>query len=445
MFDTPFDRPFDHEYTAALDHEDEVDYLVPYDDAVPAAQPETVPAAPRSGRGRLYAGLAALLVLVAAWFWLPHGGPAASAMPVPVVTTAQPLARPITEWDEFVGRFAPSRSVEVRPQVSGQIVGVHFTDGQYVRAGQPLFTIDARPYRAAMAQAQAEVARAASALALSRSNLSRAQRLIAEDAVAPTEIDRLRAEVRSNEAALAAARAATASRGLDVEFTTVRAPISGRISDRKVDAGNLVSGGGGATATLLTTINAVDPVYFEFSGSEALLLKTKRDGLSPQAPVEIRLQDETDYRWKGHLDFTDNGLDAASGTIRARAVVTNADGFLTPGLFGRMRLAAGAPRNALLVPDSAVTTDQTRKLLMVVAPDGTVQPRPVELGPLVGGLRVIEKGIGPADRVVIQGVQMAIPGSKVRPQPGRIAPVTPSGTAAEAPQLTRSAAASFAN
>ena len=249
--------------------------------------------------------------------------------------------------------------------------------------------------------------------------------------------------MRNNAAALAAARAATAARGLDVEFTTVRAPISGRISDRRVDAGNLVSGGGGASATLLTTINAVDPVYFEFSGSEALLLKTKRDGLPAKAPVEIRLQDESDYRWKGHLDFTDNGLDAGSGTIRARAVVTNGDGFLTPGLFGRMRLAAGAPRNALLVPDSAVTTDQTRKLLMVVGKDGTVEPRPVELGPLVGGLRVIEKGIGPADRVVIQGVQMAMPGTRVQVKPGRILAAEQPETA-PAPQLSRSNAATFA-
>lgn len=443
MFDTPFDRPFDHATTATLDADDD-DRYVPLHDGGPLSPAEAEQIAPPGKQKRALIGLVAVLALVAAWWWLPGSAPAAAA-PTPVVTTSQPLARQITEWDEFVGRFAPSRSVEVRPQVSGQIVGVHFTDGQFVRAGAPLFTIDARPYRAAMAQAQADTARAASALALSRANLSRAQRLVAEDAVAATEIDRLRAEVRSNDAALAAARAATAARRLDVEFATVRAPISGRVSDRRVDAGNLVSGGGGASATLLTKINAVDPVYFEFAGSEALLLKTKRAGLSPTAPVEIRLQDESDYRWKGHLDFTDNGLDAASGTIRARAVVLNGDGFLTPGLFGRMRLAAAGARNALLVPDSAVVTDQTRKLVMTVAKDGTVVPHPVELGPIVGGLRVIEKGIGPADRIVIQGVQMALPGSKVRPQPGRIAAQAPATATAAAPQLTRAATATFAN
>ena len=214
--------------------------------------------------------------------------------------------------------FEASRRVEVRPQVSGQITAIHFTDGQFVRQGAPLFTIDARTYRASLAQAQAQVAQATTALALSRDNLARAQRLVEDDAVAANEIDRLKAEVCNNEAGLAAARALVSARALDVGFTTVRAPISGRISDRRVDAGNLVSGSGGSQATLLTTINAVDPVYFEFTGSEALFLKAQREGLDKGTPVEIRLQDETEYTWHGKLDFTDNGLDDESGTIRAR-------------------------------------------------------------------------------------------------------------------------------
>jgi len=227
----------------------------------------------------------------------------------------------------------------------------------------------------------------------------------------------------------------------------VRAPISGRISDRRIDAGNLVSGGGGTAATLLTTINAVDPVYFEFAGSEALYLKAQREGLAKGTQVDIRLADEPDYRWHGRLDFTDNGLDPASGTIRARAVVANAEGVLAPGLFGRMRLATGGTRAALLVPDTAITTDQTRKQVLVVSRDGTVAARTVELGPQVGGLRVIEKGLRPSDRVVIKGVQMAMPGQKVNAQLGRIAVQSPAGSSSAAPPsaVSRAASATLAN
>jgi membrane fusion protein, multidrug efflux system len=233
--------------------------------------------------------------------------------------------------------------------------------------------------------------------------------------------------VNAANAALAAAQARVRSRSLDVEFTTVRAPISGRISDRRVDPGNLVAAGDGPAATLLTTIVATDPLYFTFDGSEGLFLKSKREGLDRGAQVQIRLQDETDYRWNGTLDFTDNGLDPRSGTIRARAVVHNPGNFLTPGMFGNMRLASGGKVNALLVPDSAVVTDQTRKLLLTVDAKGTVAAKPVELGPLVDGLRVVRKGLAPTDRVIIQGVQSAMPGSKVKPQPGRIA--APAATA----------------
>ncbi|RIV81161.1 efflux RND transporter periplasmic adaptor subunit [Aurantiacibacter xanthus] len=380
-----------------------------------------------------------------AW-WLLDSAPATqAAVAPPAVTVALPLQKEVTEWDEFVGRFEASRSVEVRPQVSGQITRIHFTDGQFVQQGAPLFTIDSRPYRAALAEAQAEVARADSALALARDNLARAQRLVSDDAIAPTEIDRLQAEVRNNAAMLAAAQARVSSRSLDVGFTTVRAPISGRISDRRIDAGNLVSGGGGSAATLLTTINAVDPVYFEFTGSEALFLKARREGLDEGTPVEIRLQDEADYRWHGTLDFTDNGLDSQSGTIRARAVVRNGEGFLAPGLFGRMRLATGARHEALLVPDTAIATDQTRKLLMVVEKDGTVAARAVELGPLVGQLRVISGGLKPSDRVIIEGLQMAMPGQQVSVQTGRIAPPAAADDAArEGPSLPPAASASLA-
>ena len=293
MFDTPFDRYHDEAAAERREQEqfDEREQDGGYDPA------EVTARQPKSRLMRVWIGVLIVLAAITAWWVLGGGAPAPAAAPLPVVTVATPLQKEITEWDEFVGRFEASRRVEVRPQVSGQITAIHFTDGQFVRQGAPLFTIDARTYRASLAQAQAQVAQATTALALSRDNLARAQRLVEDDAVAANEIDRLKAEVRNNEAGLAAARALVSARALDVGFTTVRAPISGRISDRRVDAGNLVSGSGGSQATLLTTINAVDPVYFEFTGSEALFLKAQREGLDKGTPVEIRLQDETEYTW----------------------------------------------------------------------------------------------------------------------------------------------------
>jgi multidrug efflux system membrane fusion protein len=393
-------------------------------------------------RSRRLARTGLILLVIAgaaiAWLLLRGASAPAAAPPLAVVTVATPLQREITEWDEYIGRFEASRSVELRPRVSGQVTAVHFRDGQFVLQGQPLFTIDPRPYQAALAEAQAGVATARSDLALARSDLDRALRLVADDAIAQSEVDALRARVAAAGASLAAAQARVRSRSLDVEFTTVRAPISGRVSDRRVDPGNLVAAGDGPAATLLTTIVATDPLHFTFDGSEGLFLKSKREGLSRGADVQIRLQDEADFTWRGTLDFTDNALDANSGTIRARAVVRNPDNFLTPGMFGNMRLASGGTERALLVPDTAVQTDQTRKLLLVVGRDGTVAAKEVALGPVIdGGLRVVRGGLEPTDRVVIEGTQMAFPGSKVTARRGRVEPpraaATPEPATAAAP------------
>jgi RND family efflux transporter MFP subunit len=371
--------------------------------------------------------LGALVVALAgALLWaFSRSAPVAAAPPPPVVTVATPLVRQIAEWDDYSGRFEASKSVEVRPRVSGGIVAVHFTDGAMVRKGQLLFTIDQRPYVAALAEARAAVASARSDLSLAQADYGRATRLLEVDAVSRSDVDRVRARVQAAQAAVAAASARVQSRALDVGFTQVRAPIAGRISDRRIDAGNLVQGGGsGAEGTLLTTINAIDPIYFAFDASEALFLKARRaseSGTEPSA-VQIRLQDEADYRWHGRLDFTDNGLDTRSGTIRLRAVVTDPTHFLTPGMFGNMRLSTSAPAPALLVPDSAVQTDQARKIVLVVGKDGTVAPRPVTVGPLIDGLRVVRTGLTPSDRVVIAGTQMAMPGTKVDARAGKIAP-----------------------
>ena len=356
---------------------------------------------------------------------------AAMAAPPPAaVTVASPLVRQINEWDDYVGRFAPSRTVDIRPRVAGEVTGIHFRDGEIVSKGQLLFTIDSRPFAAALAEAHANVASAKSALSLARTDLGRAQRLVADEAVSAGEVDALRGRLEAAQAALAAAQARERARALDVGFTQVRAPIGGRISDRRVDAGNQVAGGEGTGGTVLTTINALDPIYFTFDGSEALYLKTQRarhPGAAPAA-VEIQLQDETEHRWKGKLDFTDNGLDQRSGTIRGRAVLANPGYFLTPGMFGNMRLASAGTRQALLVPDDAVQTDQARKVLLTIDAKNVVSQKPVELGPVVDGLRIVRSGIGPNDRIIIQGTQMAMPGATVAPKVGRI--LVASGTTA---------------
>ena len=374
------------------------------------------------------------LALIGGVTWKLLDRPEAQAAATPLVTVgiSAPLTRAVTQWDEYVGRFAPSQTVEIRPRVSGSVTAIHFRDGDYVKAGQLLFTIDQRPFLAALAEAKASTASARSALLLAQNDYSRVQRLTGDEAVSASEVDSLRSRLQAAQAALAGAQARERQRALDVEFTQVRAPISGRVSDRRVDIGNLVSAGEGTGATLLTTVNKLDPIYFNFDASEALYLKSQRDKGAGGA-VEVRLQDEADYRHKGRLDFTDNGLDPRSGTIRVRAVFDNADMFLTPGMFGNMRLANGGKVNALLVPDEAIQSDQARKTVLVVGRDDSVAAKPVELGPVVDGLRIIRSGLTPGDRVIVSNIQAAMPGAKVATRPAVItaspAPVAPTDSA----------------
>ena len=371
---------------------------------------------------RAQLGIVALLLLATAGagsYLAADDAQAVAPPPPPDVTVSQPLQRAITEWDDYTGRFEASQAVDIRPRVSGQLVAVHYRDGDIVRKGQLLFTIDQRPFQAALAEARARAAAAETQLALARSEYARAARLVDDDAISREEVDALRAAAKSAEASVAAAQAAVRSRQLDLDFTQIRAPATGRISDRRVDVGNLV----GANDTLLTTLLALDPIYFRFDGSEALYLKGLRErGAGAAQQVEIRLQDEADYNWRGKVDFTDNAIDPGSGTMRGRAVIANPDYFLAPGMFGNMRLTSGGSVDALLVPDAAVRTDQARKVVFVVAADGTVAARPVVPGPMVGGLRSIREGLKPDDRVVIRGVQFAMPGARVNARPGRIDP-----------------------
>ena len=388
----------------------------------------------------------ALVLLGLAYFFLGGRSNQAAAMPAAEVAVAVPLQRNIVEYDEFTGRFEPSRSVEIRPRVSGALAGIHFRDGDTVRQGQLLFTIDPRPVAAALAEAQARAAAARTAAALARAELARALRLLPDEAVSREEVDNLRATARSAEANIAAADAVVRQRALDFEFTRVTAPISGKISYRRVDPGSLVTGGNTGAATLLTTINAVDPIYFTFDVSEGLLLKNERDRAAargtPQT-VDIRLQDEADYRWHGQVDFTDNGIDPNSGTIRVRAVVANAAGFLKPGMFGSMRLSSGRPVTALLVPDSAVLTDQAGKSVWVMGKNGPA-PRPVTVGPVIDGLRIIKAGLQPGEKVVIRGFQRMMPGAPVQAKLTKITP-EPSPTANPAATPAPSSSARFAS
>jgi RND family efflux transporter MFP subunit len=362
-----------------------------------------------------------LLVLFSAALLSACSGAAqenAAAPPAMAVTVATPIRQEIVDWDDFVGRFEAIQSVDVKPRATGYLKAVHFRDGQYVRAGQLLFTIDARQAQAALAQAQAQLTRAQATLANARTELARSRNLAAEQAASTEEVEQRLAGVRTGEADVAAARAAIRAQQLSVGFTRVTAPISGQVSERRVDAGNSVT----ADQTVLTTIVSTNPLHFAFDGSEALLLKYQREGGGGRgSPVRIRLQDEADYLHSGTLDFLDTVVNAGAGTVRARAVVPNASGFLKPGMFGHMQLSASRPYSALLVPDTAIVTDAARRVVYAVARNGTVAARPVQLGPLIGNLRAIRGGLGANERIIIAGVQRARPGQKVSPRAGRIA------------------------
>ena len=342
--------------------------------------------------------------------------------PVMPVTVATPIIQNVVDWDDFVGRFEAPQSVEVKPRATGYLQAVHFREGQFVRAGQLLFSIDPRPTQAALAQTQAQLARAQATLANARTELARSRSLAEQQAASREEVEQRQAAVRTAEADVAAARAAIRAQQLNVGFTRVTAPISGVVSERLVDAGNSVT----ADQTVLTRIVSTNPLHFSFEGSEALLLKYQRQNAGNRAgtQVRIRLQDETNYVHAGRLDFVDPIINTSAGTVRARAVVPNPSGFLKPGMFGHMRLAASQPYPAMMVPDAAIVTDAARRVVYVVDRSGTVLSRPVELGPLNGNLRVIRSGISPQDRVIINGLQRARPGQKVKPQAGRIPVVT---------------------
>ena len=349
--------------------------------------------------------------------------PPVQAAALPQVTAAEPLVRTITDWDEFVGRFEPAERVEVRPRVSGYLIEVHFDEGQQVEQGQLLFTIDPRPFEARRDEARGRAAAAGARVENARTELERARGLVDIGAVSTEELEALEAALRTAEAELTAARAAVRAAELDVEFTKVVAPIAGRVSYRRVDRGNAVR----ADETVLTTIVSIDPIHFVFQGSEALYLKYKRAQIEGQRIARIRLQDERDYHWVGELDFLDNSIDTGSGTIRGRAVVPNADAFLTPGMFGHMLLQASGQYSGVLLPDSAIATRGADRIVYVVDAEGIVSARTIQLGGLHEGLRVIRAGVGAGDRVVVDGQQRVRPGQSVDVVAARLEAPGPDG------------------
>lgn len=345
-----------------------------------------------------------------------------AAPPPPTVTVAQPVVRRITEWDEYTGRFVAKQRVEVRARVSGYLDSVHFTEGQLVESGQLLFVIDQRPFVAQVERARADVARAQTQYKLAQLEFERGQRLEKSRAMSRETLEERRAERDSAQAQVEAAQAVLRTAELDLGFTEVRAPMGGRVSDIRVDVGNVISGGS-ADSTLLTTIVSLDPIELEIEASESEFMRytrldsegRRKSSRDVQNPVEARLIDEEGWPHKGRMTFVDNELDPVTGTMLGRATFPNPDHVLLPGMFARARLYGEGEHEAVLIPDEAIVADQATKLVMVVKPDNVVEARPVLLGGLYEGLRVVREGLSAADRIVVNGIQRARPGQPVTP------------------------------
>ncbi|MBP7339580.1 MAG: efflux RND transporter periplasmic adaptor subunit [Niveispirillum sp.] len=346
------------------------------------------------------------------------GGPPAA----PQVVVSQPLKKNVQEWDEYTGRFAALEEVEIRARVSGYLTAVNFKDGQIVFKGDPLFTIDPRPYQAAVDIARAGVAQAQASVQLAQRELDRARDLRQTQAVSQSVLDSRAQQLQNAQAQLLGAQAQVRAAELDLEFTAVKAPVTGRVSNHRVSIGNLVSGGS-AQSTLLTTIVSLDPIQFYFDADQASYLRYVRQSRNGERvssrdnpnPVILALPDEQGFVHKGHIDFVDNQIDDGTGTIRVRALFDNADMVLTPGMFARLRLVGRPNYDGLLLPDAAIGTDQNRRFVYVLDKDNKATYRGVTTGPLIDGLRVIRDGLMETDKVVVAGLQRVKPGAPVTP------------------------------
>ncbi|WP_129641620.1 efflux RND transporter periplasmic adaptor subunit [Peristeroidobacter agariperforans] len=346
-----------------------------------------------------------------------------AAAPLPQVSVAAALERDVQEWDEFTGRLEAVESVEIRPRVTGYIESVNFTEGSIVKKGDLLFVIDPRPYRADLSKAEAELARAIARAELSNTDVERSEKLLGVKAVSREEYDQRLNAQRESQANVEAARAAVTAAKLNLEFTRVTAPITGRVSRAVVTAGNLVTGGS-TQATLLTTLVSIDPIYVTFEGDEQVYLKyteLARRGDRPSSrdaanPVLMALANEQGFPHKGAMTFVDNQVDPRTGTIRARASFENKDGYLTPGLFARVKLLGHSSHKTVLVDDRAIGTDQSQKFVYVVDGENKVSYRSVKVGRLTDGLRIVEDGLQPGENVIVNGLQRVHPGVIVAPE-----------------------------
>jgi membrane fusion protein, multidrug efflux system len=349
--------------------------------------------------------------------------PAQAAAAPPPVTVEQPTKRTVQDWDEFTGRFDAVEEVQVRARVGGFVTNVEFRDGAFVSTGDLLYIIDPRPFEAVAEQADGQLADARAKAELAKRDLDRGLSLVQTSAVSEQVVDQRRQALQAAHAAETVAAGALKAAQLNIEFTHVMAPLAGRVSRHLVSVGNLVQGSDTGGGTLLTSIVSLDPIYVYFDMDEATYVKYNRlyfEGKRPSSrenpnPVQVTLTGETKPSHEGKVDFLDNRMDVSTGTLRGRAVIPNKDFSILPGQFGRVRLIASARYEALLVPDTAIVTDQSRKIVFVVKDDDTVEAKPVILGPLDEGLRVIREGLKPEDRVIVDGVQRARVGAKVSP------------------------------
>ncbi len=337
-----------------------------------------------------------------------QGGPPRA----PPVSVAPAVQKSVTDSEEFSGRLEASEYVELRPRVAGTIDRVHFVDGAFVRKGDPMFTIDPRPFEAEVARAQSSLVSTQAKLELAKSELGRAQKLLDSQAVSKQEVDQWTSGSRTSQADVLGAEAALRVARLNLDYTSVRAPISGRASRANITAGNVVT-----DQTVLTTIAGVSLVYAYFDGSEQTYLKLKAAPAGAKAPtVRMALANEQGFPHEGRLDFVDNRLNPQTGAIRLRASFDNAKGQFTPGLATRLLLVDPTPYSAVLVPERAIGTDQTKKFVYVVGDGGQAQQREVKLGTLQGGMRVVRGPVKAGENVVVDGLQRVIPGVPVQPQ-----------------------------
>ncbi len=351
--------------------------------------------------------------------------PKQAAPPPPTVTVAKPVQRTVVDQDEYVGRFVAVDMVEVRARVSGYLEQVHFQDGQIVKQGDLLFSIDKRTFQNALAQAKANLVLAQSNVKFTEADYARAQQLLKDRTISEQVFDQRAQAFRNAQASVAANEAQVKQAELDLEFTELKAPVAGRIGDRRVSQGNLVTGStGGGTTTLLATIVSRDPIRFEFTLDEAAYLRYERassggkevTGRATSVIVALRLIDEREFAHRGYMDFVDNVIDRSSGTIRARAQFSNPDSMFTPGMFGRVRVPGSPAYSALLIPDAAIGSEQARKYVLVVDDESIARQKYVTLGQVVDGLRVIKDGLAGSDRVVVNGLMAARPNAKVTAQ-----------------------------